>query len=124
MPLQPVGVDEILRSARRPLVADQILPADDRDRKVADPHRRPTWPGLCKGEPRDARQNVDPRRGRPDLEDRAWLRQVVERKVEEPCAASACAPTTRNSAPPAESSDSISTKSGFIEASLLEGPGV
>src|SRR6266542_6097062 len=39
-----------------------------------------------------------------------------------PCAASACAPTMRNSAPAADNASNISPKSRFIPTAILEGP--
>src|SRR5206468_1623833 len=72
-----------------------------------DPEGHPPFPSRVERDPRDRRHRS---------------RSPVARGS--PCAASAWAPTMRNSAPAAHSADNISTKSRFNPVPLHEGPGL
>lgn len=79
--LQPVQIREVLRAARSPLVAGQVLSGQDGDWLIEHARPKPLRPGLLEGNAIDARAYVDAERGDANLENDCRLTQVRQRRL-------------------------------------------
>lgn len=119
-------VGEVPGAARCPLVRGEIGAAQEGQSLLLDIERLPPRPGLVEGHAADIGQDVDPVGDDTDLESPVGRTQMSRSPVARgrPWAASAWAPTIRNSTPASDSADNISAKSRFIPVSVLERPGL
>ena len=58
-PLQPLDVEQILGSRHRPLVAQQVVQSEDRDRDLAVGRGHPGLPGIGEAQTLDRGDDVD-----------------------------------------------------------------
>lgn len=75
---EPLDVGEVLRPAGSPLVPDEVLPGENRDRLPGEASGHPVSVGVFKRDTVDVGQDVDSNRRHFDLEDDARCAEILD----------------------------------------------